>query len=107
MSHTKRTAAEIAVQIQKAQARIDTLKKKEREATKAEAAREREELIKAVYEWVDTVPRFANGYSNSELIKLFNEWADANRRKAEQVQGATLGDPVDKHSLSSGLVNEI
>ena len=96
MSRTKRTAAEIAVQIQKAQARIDTLKKKEREATKVEAAKEREELIKAVYEWVDTVPRFANGYSNPELIKLFNEWADANRNKAEQVQGATLGDPVDK-----------
>lgn len=96
MSRTKRTAVEIAAQIERAQRRIDALKKQERAATKAEIAKEREELIKAVYEWADTVPRFTNGYSNSELIKLFNEWADSNRRKAEQVQGATLGDPVDK-----------
>ena len=67
---TKRTAVEIAIQIERAQKRIDLLKKQEREATKAEIAKEREELIKAVYEWVETVPRFANGYSNSELIKL-------------------------------------
>lgn len=91
MSRTKRTASQIAEQIERAQARIDLLKKQEREATKAEIAKEREELIKAVYEWVETVPRFANGYSNSELIKLFNEWADANRKKTEQVQG---GSPV-------------
>lgn len=96
MSRTKKSAVEIAAQIERAQKRIDALKKKEREATKAETAREREELIKAVYEWANTVPQFSNGYSNSELIKLFNEWADSNRRKAEQVQGATLGDPVDK-----------
>lgn len=89
MSRTKRTASQIAEQIERAQARIDLLKKQEREATKAEIAKEREELIKAVYEWVETVPRFANGYSNSELIKLFNEWADANRKKTEQVQGGS------------------
>lgn len=107
MGRTRKTATEIAEQIERAQKRIDALKKKEREATKAETAREREELIKAVYEWANTTPRFADGYSNSELTRCFHEWADSNRRKAEQVQGATLGDPVDKRSLSSGLVNEI
>lgn len=91
MSRTKKSAVEIAAQIERAQKRIDALKKKEREATKAETAREREELIKAVYEWANTVPQFSNGYSNSELIKCFHELADANRKRVEQVQG---GSPV-------------
>lgn len=93
MSRTKRTAVEIAAQIERAQKRIDALKKKEREATKAEEAREREELIKAVYEWANTVPQFSKGYSNSELIKCFHELADANRKKAEQVQGGSSVGP--------------
>lgn len=93
---TKRTAAEIAIQIERAQKRIDSLKKQERAATKAETAKEREKLIEAVYEWANTVPQFSNGYSNSELIKCFHELADANRKRVEQVQGATMGDPVDK-----------
>lgn len=93
MGRTRKTAAEIAVQIQKAQARIDTLKKKEREATKVEAAKERAELIKAVYEWANTVPQFSKGYSNSELMKCFHELADANRKKAEQVQGGSSVGP--------------
>lgn len=91
MSRTKKSAVEIAAQIERAQKRIDALKKKEREATKAETARAREELIKAVYEWANTVPQFSNGYSNSELIKCFHELADANRKRVEQVQG---GSPV-------------
>lgn len=89
MSRTKKSAVEIAAQIERAQKRIDALKKKEREATKAETAREREELIKAVYEWANTVPQFSNGYSNSELIKCFHELADANRKRVEQVQGGS------------------
>lgn len=93
MSRTKKTAAEIAVQIQKAQARIDTLKKKEREATKVEAAKERAELVKAVQAWADTMPRFSNGYSNTELINYFHEWAEMNRKKAEQVQGGSSVGP--------------
>ena len=93
MGRTRKTATEIAEQIERAQKRIDALKKKEREATKAETAREREELIKAVYEWANTVPQFSKGYSNSELIKCFHELADANRKKAEQVQGGSSVGP--------------
>ena len=93
MGRTRKTATEIAEQIESAQKRIDALKKKEREATKAEEAREREELIKSVYEWANTTPRFANGYSNSELTRCFHEWADTNRKKAEQVQGGSSVGP--------------
>lgn len=91
MSRTKKSAAEIAEQIERTQKRIDALKKKEREATKTEAAKERVELVKAVHAWADTMPRFSNGYSNTELINYFHEWAEMNRKKAEQVQG---GSPV-------------
>lgn len=93
MSRTKRTAVEIAAQIERAQRRIDALKKQERAATKAEIAKEREKLIEAVYEWANTVPQFSNGYSNSELIKCFHELADANRKKVEQVQGGSSVGP--------------
>ncbi len=93
MGRTRKTATEIAEQIERVQKRIDALKKKEREVTKAEEAREREELIKAVYEWANTVPQFSKGYSNSELMKCFHELADANRKKAEQVQGGSSVGP--------------
>lgn len=93
MSRTKKSAAEIAEQIERAQKRIDALKKKEREATKTEAAKERAELVKAVQAWADTMPRFSNGYSNTELINYFHEWAEMNRKKAEQVQGGSSVGP--------------
>lgn len=91
MGRTHRTAAEIAAQIERAQARIESLKKQERAATKAEEAKEREDLLKAVYAWADT--HFTNGYSNSELTKFFRDWANANIRKAEQIQGGSSVGP--------------
>lgn len=69
MSQRKKTLDEIQKELARAQARVETLRKKEKEATKAQEAAEKEELLKAVLMWVratgKTIPEATQALKHS------------------------------------------
>lgn len=81
MSTKKKTAAQYAEDVKKAEARVKALKKKAAEATKAEQAQDDVALLSAVREWAKS----QNCKTDSKsLTAMFKRWTEQNKANARQ-----------------------